>query len=41
MAADIAPRVAKPSVDMVLTMQDKCTIVSHGDGFQLPDPSQC
>ena len=40
MAADaLAPRVAKSSATIVLTMQDKQAPVFHREGFQLPVPS--
>ena len=41
MAADaLAPCVAKSSASKLLTMQDKCTLVLHKEGFQQRVPSQ-
>ena len=40
MTADaLAPRVARASAAMVLTMEDKQILVFHEEGFQLPVPS--
>ena len=42
MTADsLAPCVTRPSAAMVLSVQDKCVLVFHEEGFQIHATSHC